>query len=199
MNAMPAPKVQQMKLRDFLSYRNDFVTIDNEKEYQLVTVKLHGKGIVQRERLFGSQIKTKKQQIIKYNQFLVAEIDAKVGAFGIVPKELEGAIVSGHYFLYDIDASKILPEFLRCFISSGILTQAIQEFVQGSLNYAAIRPDNILDIQTVIPIDKDDQQKIVDQLAAIQKMQRAAEKQLDATIALEKNLMRQVFLASTHE
>ena len=199
MNAILTPKTQQMKLREFLNFKNDFVTIDNEKEYQLVTVKLHGKGIVPRERLYGSQIKTKKQQIIKHNQFLVAEIDAKVGAFGIVPKELEGAIVSGHYFLYDVDTNKVLPEFLRCFVSSGILTQEIQEFVQGSLNYAAIRPDNILDIQTLIPIDKNDQQKIVDQLAAIQKMQKAAEKQLDATMALEKNLMRQVFQIQAHE
>ena len=192
-------KPQLMKLGDFLTFKNEYITIKDEMEYELVTVKVHGKGIVPREKLYGSQIKTKKQQVIKHNQFLVAEIDAKVGAFGVVAKELEGAIVSGHYFLYDIDTNKVLPAFLECFVSSGILTQEIQEFVQGSLNYAAIRPNNILDIEIPIPIDKKEQKKIVDQLAEIRKMQKAAERQLEATIALEKNLMRQVFQHKNHE
>jgi len=193
------PNSQLMRLGDFLTFKTEYITIENDVEYELVTVKLHGKGIIPRETLYGSQIKTKKQQVIKHNQFLVAEIDAKVGAFGIVPRELEGAIVSGHYFLYDIDSNKVLPDFLACFVSSGILTQEIQEFVQGSLNYAAIRPNNILDIELSIPNDKNEQKNIVNQLAEIRRMQRAAERQLEATTALEKNLMRQIFKAKNHE
>lgn len=175
-----------MKLSEFLTFRNDYITISDEVEYQLVTVKLHGKGIVPREKLLGSQIKTKKQQVIKHSQFLVAEIDAKVGAFGVVPKKLEGAIVSGHYFLYDIDLEKVLPDFLECFVASGILTEEIQEYVQGSLNYAAIRPSNILEIEMVVLTDKDEQKIVVDQLAEIRRIHQAAERQLEAIVALER-------------
>ena len=100
-----------MELRELLTYVKDFFTIEDDKEYRLVTVKLHGKGIVAREALRGSQIKTKQQQVIRENQFLVAEIDAKVGAFGVVPKEFDGAIVSGHYFLYNIDTETVRPIF----------------------------------------------------------------------------------------
>jgi len=61
---------------EFLSIARNYIIIDDDKEYQLLTVKLHGKGIVRRSALKGSQIKTKEQQIAHKNQFLVAEIDA---------------------------------------------------------------------------------------------------------------------------
>jgi type I restriction enzyme S subunit len=196
---IPTANLQIMKLSEFLTFRNDYVTISDDVEYRLVTVKLHGKGIVPREKLLGSQIKTKKQQVILHNQFLVAEIDAKVGAFGVVPKYLEGAIVSGHYFLYDIDSEKVLPEFVECFVASGFLTEKIQEYVQGSLNYAAIRPSNILEIEMVVPVEKDDQKKVMNQLIEIRRIHQAAEQQLEAIIALEKSLMRQTFKVQNNE
>ncbi|MBM4463976.1 MAG: hypothetical protein FJ014_00145 [Chloroflexi bacterium] len=183
---------QWMRLGDVLVYRQEFVTIDDNTEYQLVTVKLHGKGIVPREKLRGSQIRTKQQQLIRNNQLLVAEIDAKLGAFGIVPRELEGSIVSGHYFLYDIDTDKVLPEFLECFIASGVLTEEIQQYVQGSTNYAAIRSYHLLEIWLPVP-PKDQQAKFAQQLKEVRKMQVAAERQLEAATALERALMRQVF------
>jgi type I restriction enzyme S subunit len=46
----------------------------------------------------------------------VAEIDAKVGGFGIVPETLDGAIVSSHYFLFGLDESKLDRRFLDYFI-----------------------------------------------------------------------------------
>jgi type I restriction enzyme S subunit len=183
---------QWMKLGDVLTYRQEFFTIDDDTEYQLVTVKLHGRGIVPREKLRGSQIKTKQQQSIRSNQLLVAEIDAKLGGFGIVPRELEGSIVSGHYFLYDIDADKVLPEFVECFIASGVLTEEVQQYVQGSTNYAAIRAYHVLEIWMPVP-PKDQQAKFAQQLKEVRKMQVAAEHQLEAATALEGALMRQVF------
>ena len=149
-----------------------------------------------RERLRGSQIKTKQQQAIRHNQLLVAEIDAKMGAFGMVPRELEGSIVSGHYFLYDIDSAQVLPEFLECFIASGLLTEEIQKDVQGALNYAAIRPYHVLEVWIPVPPNdpmNNEQAKFVQQLREAQTIRSAATRQLEAAVALEKALMRLVF------
>jgi len=185
-----------MELGEVLTYAKSFFTIEDDKEYRLVTVRLHGKGIVERERLRGALIKTKQQQRIKKDQFLVAEIDAKVGAFSAVPAEFDGAIVSGHYFLYDIDTAKMRPQFLQCYVSSGLLTENVQKYIQGALNYAAIRPHHILTIRIPFPLPTHAdtvQTKLVSRLAAIKKMQRYAERQLEATIALERQAMRDVF------
>lgn len=180
---------------EFLTLARDCFIIDDTEEYQLVTVKLHGKGIVPRSRLRGSQIKMKEQQRIHANQLLVAEIDAKFGGFGIVPAELEGAIVSGHYFLYNVDTAKVSPQFLECFISSDILTEQIQRYIKGALNYSAIRPHHLLEVRFPLPVENADdvQDAVIRKLAQIRRIQVHAERQLEAAGALARAVMKEAF------
>ena len=46
---------------------------------------------------------TKKQFIVWSGQILLSKIDARNGAFGIVPPELGGAIITGNFWTYDIN------------------------------------------------------------------------------------------------
>ena len=136
---MAWPKV---RLSEVLTHRKEFVTIDDLQTYKRPRVQLHAQGIVLRDEVPGALIKTKKQQPCRAGEFLVAEIDAKVGGFGIVPSSLDGSIVSSHYFLFIIDETKLDRRFLDFFIR----TPAFREQVaaQGSTNYAAIRPAHVL-------------------------------------------------------
>jgi len=152
-----------VKLSQFLKLRKEFFIIDDSEEYQLVTVQLHAQGIRERSCLLGSKIKTKKQQLIKAGDLLVAEIDAKVGGYGIVPPDLDGAIVSGHYFLYEIDQRQIVPEFLGFFLQTGYPEQDLQQFVKGSVNYAAIRSQHFFELEIPLP-SLEDQQRIVSKI-----------------------------------
>src|SRR3990170_6437773 len=96
----------------------------------------NGAGIVEHDYTTG------EQQAVLAGDLLVTEIDAKVGGFGIVPAELDGAIVSSHYFLYQIDGNQLHPEFLNYLIRTPSFRDQVS--AQGSTNYAAIRPDNVL-------------------------------------------------------
>jgi type I restriction enzyme S subunit len=138
-----------VKLGEVLWHRKEFVTIDDVTSYKRPRVQLHVRGIVQRDEISGALIKTKTQQVCRAGEFLVAEIDAKVGGFGIVPKSLDGSIVSSHYFLFVIDESKLD----RCFLDFFIRTPAFREQVaaQGSTNYAAIRPAHVLGYEIPLP------------------------------------------------
>jgi len=73
------------------------VEMENETEYQLVTAKRSRGGIVPREVLKGKQIKTKTQFYIKPGDFLISRRQIIHGACGVVPDELDGAIVSNEY------------------------------------------------------------------------------------------------------
>ncbi len=86
-------------LADVLRHRKEFITIDDIQRYKRCRVQLHAKGVLLRDIISGADIKTKKQQVCRAGEFLVAEIDAKMGGFGLVPAELDGAVVSSHYFL----------------------------------------------------------------------------------------------------
>ena len=151
---------EQIKLGNVIRHRKGFITIDDNKEYKLCRVQLHRRGVVLREVVKGSAIRTKKQQVCKAGDFLVAEMDAKVGGYGFVPNELDGAIVSSHYFLFELDERKIRPKYLEVISQLQILQNQIKAV--GSTNYAAIRPANVLNWD--IPITNINKQKKIEEL-----------------------------------
>ncbi len=147
-----------VSLKEVLTQRKESILIDDSLLYKRCRVQVQAKGVVLRDEVIGKEIKTKKQQLCKKDDFLVAEIDAKVGGYGIVPQELENAIVSGHYFLFEIDQSKLLPEFLGIVVKQNDFAKQIKS--TGSTNYAAIRPYHVLEYLIPLPTIAD-QKRIV--------------------------------------
>lgn len=147
-----------VRLGEILRQRKEFITIDDLATYRRPRVQLHAQGIVLRDELPGSLIKTKQQQVCRAGEFLVAEIDAKVGGFGIVPDFLNGAIVSSHYFLFVADEVKLDRRFLDYFIRTPAFREQVE--AQGSTNYAAIRPAHVLGYEIPLP-PLSEQQRIV--------------------------------------
>ena len=76
------------------------INIEDNTLYKRVTVRNNGRGVVQRDELHGREIGTKRQFIAHAGQLIISRIDARNGAFGIVPKELEGAIVTNDFWLF---------------------------------------------------------------------------------------------------
>lgn len=168
------------KLGDVLVQRKGFITIDDNQTYIRPRVQLHARGIVLRDRVSGAEIKTKKQQVSKFGDFLVAEIDAKMGGFGIVPSPLDGAIVSSHYFLFEVQPEKLLREYLGYYCKTKNFRNQVE--AQGSTNYAAIRPSHVLDYAIPLPTIEE-QQRIVARIDAVQKQLQAADKLRKSAIA----------------
>jgi type I restriction enzyme S subunit len=153
-----------VKLGEVLRHRKEFIMIDDLTNYKRPRVQLHVQGIVLRDDIPGALIKTKTQQVCRAGEFLVAEIDAKVGGFGIVPESLNGSIVSSHYFLFVIDEAKLNLRFLDFFIR----TPAFREQVaaQGTTNYAAIRPAHVLGYEIPLP-PLTEQRRVVARIEAL--------------------------------
>ena len=136
-------------LGEAITYRKEFIRISEFDNYKRCRVQLHGKGIVLRDIVSGAEIKTKEQQVCRAGEFLVAEIDAKVGGFGVVPDELDGSIVSSHYFLFELNIQKLNGRFLDYFVRTPFFRDQVS--ARGSTNYAAIRPHHVLHYQIVLP------------------------------------------------
>jgi type I restriction-modification system DNA methylase subunit/restriction endonuclease S subunit len=139
------------ELRKLITPANGTITIEDATRYKLLTCKLHGQGVVFREYTRGEDIKTKSQQVVKENQLLVAEIDAKNGGYGVIHPDGDGAIVSSHYFLYDIDTRKLLPEYLSVVLGDRRIEEQVRVYVRGATSYAAIRANDFLNIKIPLP------------------------------------------------
>ena len=183
---------QTVPLGKFLAQRKEFFIIDDFSNYKRARVQSHGQGIVLRDEIDGTEIKTKKQQAARTGEFLVAEIDAKVGGFGIVPPELDGAVVSSHYFLFQIDESKCSKEWLNWFVRYNSLED--QTKAQGSTNYAAIRPNDVLNFEIPLP-PLTEQRRIVEDIellaARVNEAQRLREEaEIEAEALWYSNLSK---------
>ncbi len=152
--AMFAPKKHKptfptVPLGELIAQRKGFIRIDDATRYQRCRVQLRAQGVVLRDEVLGSGIKTKSQQVCRAGDFLVAEIDAKLGGFGIVPPELEGAVVSSHYFLFEVNEERLSREYLALCLATEFFQKQVKS--TGSTNYAAIRPHHVLGYRIPLP------------------------------------------------
>ena len=134
------------------------VIIEDGVLYKRITVRNNGRGVVQRDELQGSEIGTKRQFLAHAGQFIISRIDARNGAFGIVPKELEGAVVTNDFWLFEVQ--KALPEYLMLVLSSKRFQQYWQTQSSGTTNRQRVSEDVFLCSKIALP-SIDDQIEIV--------------------------------------
>jgi hypothetical protein len=176
----------KVSLGKFLVEINEFIEINDLVRYKRARNQWYGKGIILRDEINGNEVKTKRQQIIRAGEFLVAEIDAKEGSFGVVPEELDGAIVSSHYFVFQIDVNICIRSWLDLVCRANFFQN--QVVAQGSTNYSAVRPSQILALEIPLPT-LEEQHRIVARIETLSVRSREAlflqnqiEKEIDALI-----------------
>jgi len=142
-------KWRNVKIGDVAKQKKGSITIQDDVDYKLCRVQLHRKGVVLRETVKGSKIETKKQQVCHKGDLVVAEMDAKFGGYGFIDTNLDGAIVSSHYYLYEFDTKQILRDYFTVLIHSGLIQNQIE--AKGSTNYSSIRAWEFLNYTIPLP------------------------------------------------
>ena len=181
-------------LGEVVSQRKEFITIEPDVTYSRCRVQTSARGVVLRDRVHGLELKTKRQQVCRAGDFLVAEIDAKLGGYGLVPDELEGAIVSSHYFLYTVDGTTLDKGFLNWYCRTKEFLQQVN--ARGSTNYAAIRSADVLNYRMPLP-PFEEQRRIV---ARLDRVAMLIEDRSHALVAVEREvsaLLRKAFDQAT--
>lgn len=87
------------------------VKIEDHKEYQLVTVKRRNGGVVSRGNFKGENILVKNYFVLKKNDYLISKRQVVHGANGIVPENMDGAVVSNEY-LVSVGNESIKTDYL---------------------------------------------------------------------------------------
>jgi restriction endonuclease S subunit len=102
----------RIRLGDHLREVRRPVALVDDRTYTLVTVKRSRGGVQRREVLRGSEVKTPSQFFVRTGDFLISKRQIVHGACGIVPPELDGAVVSNEYAVLNTDGGIDL-KFLR--------------------------------------------------------------------------------------
>jgi len=116
----------------------------------------------------GNKIGTKKQFLIKEGQFLLSKIDARNGAFGVVPKELDNAIITGNFWTYDLDEIQVEPYYLALITTTEKFLKFCQNSSSGTTGRHYLKEDKFLDVKIPLP-SLTEQQEIIKNILDIEK------------------------------
>lgn len=152
------------------------VAVQNDVLYKRLTIKTKGGGVFVRDELLGQGIKTKNQYLVSSGQLAVSKIDARNGAFGIVPGEANGAIITGNFWVFDVDVNRVFPQFLVLLLSSDQFVQAWLECSNGSGNRLYLQEEKFLKYMIPLP-SIEEQQVLLDKYNAGMKKADEAEHQ----------------------
>ncbi len=151
---------KETPLRAFLTRSKKMVELRGDVTYKQITVRLHHKGVILREEKEGIRIGSTKQFKVKSGQLILSRIDARNGAIGIVPDELNGAIVTNDFWVFTIDRNQIDGKFLDYYVGTSLFTEKCRRASEGTTNRIRLQPERFLNITILLP-PLPEQQRIV--------------------------------------
>ena len=170
------PKVA---LGELLRRSDEAAVLDPAAEYHEVTIKLWGKGVVSRGKVCGSDV-VSVRRVVRANQLILSKIDARNGAIGLVPPELDGAIVSNDFPSFEFrDPERCDAAFMGWLVRSAPFVELCKAASEGTTNRVRIKEDRFLDQQIGLP-PLSEQQAIVAHLDALAAKSHEVEAHLDA-------------------
>ncbi len=154
---------QTITIDRFLTKSEAWVPVAPDGHYKQITARLWGKGLTLRGEVPGAAIAAPRQFCAKAGQFLISRIDARHGAFGIVPAELDGALVSNDFPCFDIDASTVLPHYFEWYSRTPQFVDLCRRASEGSTNRVRMKEEKFLKMSVPLP-PLEEQRRIVQRL-----------------------------------
>ena len=136
---------ENVPIEKFIARHEDLVEMDPDGDYKQVTVKMEHKGVLLRGMMKGSEIGS-KQYLANEGDFIISKIDARNGAMGFIPDDLEGAVVTGDFPLYNF-SEEINPKFFYYFSNTLYFDNKCKNASEGTTNRKRLklgRFENIL-------------------------------------------------------
>lgn len=166
-------------LKDLVFSDRQRARVIDDRNYKQLTVKIKGLGVVERESEYiGTSSSNNIRFVAHGGQIIMSSLDADKGAVGIVPKELNNALVSRNYYLFTIVSDNIDPDYLVMVLSSEPVLRQLRQHKRGYI-LARISIKKILSL--VIPLPSIEEQRIL-----VGKLMRKVKRVMQIQDELEK-------------
>ncbi len=175
---------------DFLHRIKRPVNLEQGKKYKLVTVKLKHNGVVLREEKSGAEIKSKMFEV-KAGDFILSGIDARNGAFGIIPPELDGAIVTNDFWYFKIDEQIVDKHFFLELTSTQWFDEICRKGSDGTTQRIRLQKNKFFNQQIFLP-NLQEQRTFISQFQQIKENNNVLKQEFSIQQALLKKLRQQI-------
>jgi len=184
-----------------LKRRRDVVEIIDDETYKRLRIQVKGRGVLLRDEVPGAEIGTKRQFRVEEGQFVLSKIDARNGAFGIVPEECDKAIITGNFWAYEVDTDALSPRLLKYLTQSDQFIHFCTVSSPGATNRRYLQEDQFLAQTAGVPKALEAQEALaeaLDGLAAVTQSGESALAQLSKQFpVLLQSALHQVFGSNT--
>ncbi|GJL60171.1 MAG: hypothetical protein NPIRA03_30280 [Nitrospirales bacterium] len=157
------PKIPLGKV---LKKSEEWINLEPDKRYKEVTVRLWGKGVSLRREVNGVEIASQRRLVVRENQFILSRIDARNGAFGLIPESLNGAIVSNDFPVFNLDEAQIVPLFLNWMSKTNAFIDLCVAASEGTTNRVRLQEERFLATPISLP-PLPEQQRIVARIESL--------------------------------
>lgn len=127
------------------------ICLKDEDEYMQVTVSMNGCGVSLRKKIRGGEVRTKNQFRVGTGQFICSRIDARNGAMGVVPPELNGAVVTGDFPTFDVNDKLLDTEFFAYLTRCRSFIETCRTASRGLTNRKRLKENDLLSISLDLP------------------------------------------------
>jgi type I restriction enzyme S subunit len=180
-----------MKLGAVLAKAAETIEADATKEYSEVTVKLWGKGVVERRRVLGSEI-SGRRFVARSGNFIVSRIDARNGAMGLIPASLDGGLVTNDFPLFEANSERLELAYLGWLCRTQGFVDLCVGASEGSTNRVRLKEDRFLTLEIPLP-PLAEQRRIVARIEAlageIEEAKHLRREAVDASEALLRSIL----------
>jgi type I restriction enzyme S subunit len=154
------PNWPSAPLGELLDRSEEIVVPQLEREYREITVRLWGRGVVERGRIDGASLAGSRRYLARAGQFIASRIDARNGAMGIVPAGLDGAVVTNDFPLFNLRLDRLVPSYLGWLCRTRGFVQLCQRASEGTTNRVRLQEDRFLALDIPLPQPAEQQQVV---------------------------------------
>ncbi|UOQ80995.1 restriction endonuclease subunit S [Hymenobacter sp. 5414T-23] len=185
---------RSIRIGDFLHRVRIPVDIKDDQDYNLVTIRMHHKGVALRGIKRGKDIGSKRMYRVAPGHFILSGIDARHGAFGIVPEELDGAVVTNDFWYFEVDEEQVDKELFLHLTSTSFFDDLCRIASDGTTNRVRLQADKFFNYEINLPA-VEDQRELMAQLkhtnAAVAAVLEETDQQLAHLTQLRQALLRE--------
>lgn len=127
------------------------IRLDPEVTYKEVTVRTNGKGVVERRQVQGAEIASDRRYTARAGQFIISRIDARHGASGLIPPELDGAVITNDFPVFDIREECLYPQFLGWLSKTLSFIELCKRASEGTTNRVRLSEERFKSLEIPLP------------------------------------------------